>query len=253
MLRSMEGSAGDFMSNANWRGVVGVIKPTYKSGSLVDFIHLLPDGVGVVPLFIGAREHTEDEYLRAMEIYHQRVRELAQIGVDLIHPEGGPPFMLRGYDSEKELVQGWQDKHGIPVVTTGMSHCAALCAMGIRRFLGLTPYQGAINDKFAAYFKAAGFDVAAMLGIPIDFARRYDLTREEIYRHIKNAFLSHRDVDGIYLLSPGGWRIVDVLDAEHDLGLPIIHPIAAGVWSVLKHLGVRHPMEGSGRLLELFP
>jgi hypothetical protein len=49
------------MSNANWRGVVGVIKPTYKSGSLVDFIHLLPDGVGVVPLFIGAREHTEDE------------------------------------------------------------------------------------------------------------------------------------------------------------------------------------------------
>ena len=241
------------MSNANWRGVVGVIKPTYKSGSLVDFIHLLPDGVGVVPLFIGAREHTEDEYLRAMEIYHERVRELAQIRVDLIHPEGGPPFMLRGYDSEKELVQGWQEKHGIPVVTTGMSHCDALRAMGIRRFLGLTPYQGAINNKFAAYFKAAGFDVAAMLGIPIDFARRYDLSREEIYRHIRNAFLSHRDVDGIYLLSPGGWRIVDVLDAEFDIGLPIIHPVAAGVWSVLKHLGVRYPIKGSGRLLELFP
>ena len=54
------------MSNANWRGIVGVIKPTYKSGSLVDFIHLLPDGVGVVPLFIGAQEHTENEYFRAM-------------------------------------------------------------------------------------------------------------------------------------------------------------------------------------------
>jgi len=65
------------MSNANWRGIVGVIKPTYTSGSLVDFIRLLPDGVGVVPLFIGAQEHTEDEYLRAMDIYHQRVAELA--------------------------------------------------------------------------------------------------------------------------------------------------------------------------------
>ena len=150
-------------------------------------------------------------------------------------------------------MRGWQDKHGIPVVTTGMSHFDALRAMGIRRFLGLTPYQGAINDKFAAYFKAAGFDVAAMLGIPIDFARRYDLSREEIYRHTRSAFLQHRDVDGIYLLSPGGWRIVDVLDAEHDLGVPIIHPVAAGVWSVLKHLGVRHPIKGSGRLLELFP
>ena len=80
--------------------------------------------------------------------------------------------MVRGYATEKELVQGWQEKYGIPVVTTGMSHCDALHAMGIRRFLGLTPYQGAINDKFADYFKAAGFDVAAMLGIPIDFKRR---------------------------------------------------------------------------------
>jgi len=43
------------MSNANWRGIVGVVKPTYKSGSLVDFIRLLPDGVGVVPLFIDER------------------------------------------------------------------------------------------------------------------------------------------------------------------------------------------------------
>ena len=112
----------------------------------ISFI-LLPDGVGVVPLFIGAREHTEDEYLRAMEIYHQRVGELAQIGVDLIHPEGGPPFMLRGVDTEKELVQGWQDKYGIPVVTTGMSHCDALRAMGIRRFLGLTPYKALLTTN----------------------------------------------------------------------------------------------------------
>jgi maleate cis-trans isomerase len=241
------------MSNANWRGIVGVIKPTYKSGSLVDFIRLLPDGVGVVPLFIGAREHTEDEYLRAMEIYHQRVGELAQIGVDLIHPEGGPPFMVRGYDAEKKLVAEWQEKYGIPIVTTGMSHCDALHAMDINRFLGLTPYQGAINEKFGAYFKAAGFDVAAMLGIPIDFNRRYNLSREEIYGHITKAFRSHRQVDGIYLLSPGGWRITDVVDAENDLGVPIIHPVAAGVWSVLKRLGVRHAIHGRTRLLEQFP
>ena len=92
-----------------------------------------------------------------------------------------------------------------------------------------------------------------MLGIPIDFKRRYDLSREEICSHIKNAFQSHRNVDGIYLLSPGGWRIVDVIEAEHDLDVPIIHPVAAGIWSVLKHLGVPHPIKGSGRLLEQFP
>ncbi len=241
------------MSNANWRGIVGVIKPTYKSGSLVDFIRLLPDGVGVVPLFIGAQEHTEDEYLRAMDIYHQRVAELARIGVELIHPEGGPPFRVRGYAAEKDLVKDWEDKYSIPVVTTGMSHAEALHALGIKRFLGLTPYQGSINEKFAAYFVDAGFDVVAMEGIPIQFSDRYGLSREEIYAHLKTAFLRQPDVDGIYLLSPGAWRVTDVIDAEQDLNVPIIHPVAAGVWSVLKHLCVRHPIIGFGRLLEQFP
>jgi len=241
------------MSNANWRGIVGVVKPTYKSGSLVDFIRLLPDGVGVVPLFIGAEEHTEDEYLRAMEIYHQRVAELARIGVDLIHPEGGPPFMVRGYQAERAVVKNWENKYGIPVITTGMSQCEALQGMGIKRFLGLTPYQGDLNEKFAAYFTDAGFDVAAMKGIEIQFSDRYNLSTEAIYKHLKSAFLKQPDVDGIYLLSPGAWRVMDVIEAEQDLNVPIIHPVAAGVWSVLRHLRVRRPLKGFGRLLEQFP
>ena len=188
-----------------------------------------------------------------MDIYHQRVAELARIGVDLLHPEGGPPFMLRGYAAEKDFVKGWEDSYVVPVVTTGMSHAEALRAMGTKRFLGLTPYQGSINEKFAKYFSAAGFDVAVMEGIHIQFNDRYRLSREEIYAHIKKAFLRKPDVDGIVLPSPGAWRVVDVIDAEQDLNVPIIHPVAAGVWSVLNHLSVRHPIRGFGRLLEQFP
>jgi maleate cis-trans isomerase len=110
-----------------------------------------------------------------------------------------------------------------------------------------------MNDKFAAYFEAAGFDVAAMDGIPIDFSRRYDLSKEEIYGHIKRAYLRHRDVDGIYLLSPGAWRIIDVVAAEEDLDIPVVHPVAAGVWSILKHLSIKHSVTGFGRLLERCP
>jgi maleate cis-trans isomerase len=125
--------------------------------------------------------------------------------------------------------------------------------MSIKRILGLTPYQGNLNEKFAAYFTDAGFDVATMEGIPVRFSDRYKLSREEIYTHLKTAFLKQPDVDGIYLLSPGAWRITDVIDAEEDLNVPIIHPVAAGVWSVLKHFCVRHPIKGFGRLLEQFP
>ena len=68
------------MASANWRGTVGVVKPTYESGSLVEFIRLLPEGVGVIPVYAGIKQHTERGYLDALETYHERVAELAAIG-----------------------------------------------------------------------------------------------------------------------------------------------------------------------------
>ena len=121
------------MASGTWRGIVGVVKPTYGSGSLVEFIRLLPEGVGCIPLYAGIREHSEQGYLGAMETYHAKVAELAQIGVDLIHPEGGPPFMVRGHKAEQEIVSGWESKYNIPIFTSGMSQTEALRALGIKQ------------------------------------------------------------------------------------------------------------------------
>ena len=92
------------MASGTWRGIVGVNKPTYSSGSLVEFIRLLPEGVGCIPMYAGIKEHSERGYLSAMETYHAKMAELAEIGVDLMHPEGGPPFMVRGHKAEQEIV-----------------------------------------------------------------------------------------------------------------------------------------------------
>ena len=70
------------MASDTWRGIVGVIKPTYSSGSLVEFIRLLPEGVGCIPMYAGIKEHSERGYLSAMETYHAKMAELAEIGVD---------------------------------------------------------------------------------------------------------------------------------------------------------------------------
>ena len=93
------------MASANWRGTVGVVKPTYESGSLVEFIRLLPEGVG------------SDSRLRRHQTAHRgaviltRWRPTTSASPNLppsestsLHPEGGPPFMVRGYKSEQEIV-----------------------------------------------------------------------------------------------------------------------------------------------------
>ena len=47
-----------------WRGMVGMIKLTKGSGSLVELIKMLPDGIGVIPLFNNVRHGGGDSVLR---------------------------------------------------------------------------------------------------------------------------------------------------------------------------------------------
>lgn len=242
------------MPSANWRGTVGVVKPTYESGSLVEFVRLLPEGVGVIPVYAGIREHTERGYLAAMETYHKCVEELASIGVQLMHPEGGPPFMVRGYKGEQEIVRQWEEKYKVPIFTSGMTQAEALRALGIRRFVGCTYYRdNKLNDIFTSYFSDAGFEVLGMEGMDTSPGEAKSITSEEIYHHIKRSFLKHPGADGIYLLGSGAWRVVDVIPAEEDLGVPVVHPVAARVWYVQKRLHVRQALQGAGRLLAELP
>ncbi len=242
------------MASANWRGTVGVVKPTYESGSLVEFIRLLPEGVGVIPVYAGIKQHTEQGYLDAMEIYHERVAELARIGVDLIHPEGGPPFMVRGYKSEREVVRQWEEKYKVPIFTSGMTQAEALRALGINKFVGCTYFrEKKLNDIFSRYFTDAGFGVLGMEGMDTSPGEAGNLSTEAIYHHLKRSFLKHPGAEGVYLLGSGAWRAVDVVAVEEDIRVPVVHPVAARVWYVQKRLHLHQPLQGMGRLLAELP
>ncbi|HTN71243.1 MAG TPA: hypothetical protein VMO00_09145 [Methylomirabilota bacterium] len=242
------------MATASWRGTVGVVKPTYGSGSLVEFIRLLPEGVGVIPMYAGIKEHSERGYLDALESYNQQVAELARIGVDLMHPEGGPPFMVRGYKSEQEIVKGWEAKYKVPIFTSGMTQAEALRALGIKKFVGCTYFRDTkLNDLFTRYFTDAGFEVLGMEGMDTSPSEADNLSSQEIYAHLKRSFLKHPGAQGIYLLGSGGWRVIDTVPVEEDLGVPVVHPVAARVWYVQKRLRVRQPIQGMGQLLQELP
>jgi len=241
------------MSSQSWRGVVGVIKPTHRPGSLEDFIRLLPEGIGVIPLFLGIKAGTEEEFMAAMEPIKEKVAELAKLGVNLIHPEGAPPFMLRGYKGEEEIIKDLEKKHGIPIITSGTTQVEALRALGVKRMLGISYFVGDINQKYASYFREAGFEVLGMEGISVPFADVGRMSSHEVYAFTKAEFLKHKNVQGIYLLG-SGWRVLDILATlEQDLQVPVVHPVPARVWAVQKRLYVRQPVKGYGRLLEEMP
>ena len=40
------------MSFTLWRGVVGMVRPTRRPGTLEELIRILPEGIGIVPLLL---------------------------------------------------------------------------------------------------------------------------------------------------------------------------------------------------------
>ena len=242
------------MAFTSWRGVLGCVKPTMRPGGLEELIRMLPEGIGVIPLFLGIKEGTTAEFKRAIAPYEPLVAQLAEIGCDLIHPEGAPPFMLLGYEGEAALIKKWERAHKVPVFTSGSNHVRALKALKVKRLVGATYFTGAINDVFAKYFVEAGFEVLGMEGMSVGFEDIGKLSSHEVYAHVKRAFLKHRKAQAIYLLG-SGWRVLPVIDLlEQDLGVPVVHPVPARCWEIQHRLAVRQPVKGFGRLLaEMVP
>jgi len=232
---------------SSWRGVVGVIKPTYRPGSLEEFIRLLPEGIGVIPLYLGIKRGT------VLDVVKRKVAKLAALEVDLIHPEGAPPFMLLGYEGERRLIDEWEREFGKTIFTSGMSQVEALRALGVKKILGLTYFTGGINEKYARYFREAGFAVLAMEGMSVPFAEVGHLSPFEVYAFVKKQFLRYSEAEALYLLGTG-WRILDIVQVlEDDLEVPVIHPVPARVWAVQKRLRVKKRILGYGRLLADMP
>jgi maleate isomerase len=241
------------MAFSSWRGIVGMINPTMRPGMTEEVIRLLPEGIGVIPLFLNISRGTTEEFKTVMSAYEQNVALLAEQGCDVIHPNGAPPFMVQGLEGEKKIVGKWEKKYKTPIFTAPQNHVNALKAIKAKTIVGATYFSGKINDTFAKYFRDEGFTVKSMDGIDVPFNKVQELSGQEVYAHIKKSFLKHKGADAIYMLG-SGWRTLDIIATlEQDLQVPVVHPVTARVWEFQKRLHVREPIRGYGHFLETLP
>ena len=241
------------MTSDNWRGTVGIVRPTQRMGGFEELLAMLPDGIRLIPLCLDVRRGAIDEFKQAIAGYEAKVAELAGMGVDVINPSGAPPFMVLGYDNEQELIRKWERDYKTRVFTSGTSHIDALRALKVKRFVGVTYFGGDINRVFAKYFIDAGFDCLDMAGIDVPFDKVPELPSDRVYRFIKDTFRKHSKAEAIYMLGPA-WRTLDIVEQlKRDLGVPVVHAVPAQCWDIQRHLNVRQPVKGFGRLIAEMP
>jgi len=237
---------------SNWRPVIGLVKPTMRPGSLEEFVRMLPDGVGVLPLHQHIEEGREDEFEAALEAYERAAAILAEQGVDFIHLSGTPPFMILGREGEKKLIARWKRKFAIETSAAPELDAAALRALGVTKLIGVT-YSEFQNELSRDYMNEAGFDVLAMEPMKASFAGASHLSPHSVYAHIRKTFLAHPEADGIYIQG-NAWRVLSVIEmVERDFGVPVAHANCALTWRIQKMFRINEPREGLGRLMRELP
>jgi maleate isomerase len=240
------------MAFSSWRGDAGMIMPTMRPGPPEEVIRLLPEGVGMLVLYLDVRRGEVDEFKAMLPDYERLSARLAQAGCQVIHPAGAPPFMLLGYDGERRQIDAWQSKYNAQFFTAGSNHVAAFAALGIKRVVGAS-YSEIQNKIVVRYLQEAGIDVLAMQPLEAPFEQVQHISPAAVYSHIKRMFLQNPGAQGIYIQG-AGWRTLGIIDdLERDLGVPVVHAVASKVWEFQKRLKVHSPRDGVGRLLRDLP
>jgi maleate cis-trans isomerase len=232
------------MSFTLWRGVVGMVRPTRRPGTLEELIRILPEGIGIVPLLLNFKAGSAAEFEQSIPQYERFTAELAEQGVDLIILSGAPPFMLLGHQGEAELIRDWEKKYRTPIVTDPQMQVAGMRAMKIKKFIGAS-YSALQNKIVLDYMAQAGLEAVSMEPIDVPFDRVADISTETLYAHVKQLFRAHPGADGIYIQG-GGWqtaRVVALL--ERDLQVPVVHAAICQAWQIHRRL--------YGRLLAELP
>jgi len=243
-----------------WRARLGLIQPTHRGKGFAFWYRHAPDGVEIVPTFIGFRRSDRETFGSAFERAEEIADNLKEVGCNLVVISGTPPFLLKGLDFEREWGQRLSERIGLPVVTPMEPHGIALQAMGVRRVAVATYYGDELNQAIVTYLARFGIEGELMggFGLPGQSQGLYttslqaldDVSWIQVYRYCKRGFQQlSAPVDAIYI-NGGGWDAAPAINLlEDDLKTKVVFALAAEMWLAYAKLSIRIRLDDCGSLL----
>ena len=243
-----------------WRARIGVINPTHRGKVFAFWYKNAPEGVEIIPTFIGFRTSNRQTFEAGFERAEQIAAELKAVGCDIIAVSGSPPVLLKGLDFEREWGDRLSQTLGLPVVTQMEPHALALQAMGVKRVAIATYYGDELNEAIVRYFRRFDIEGIVMGGLAAtgqgealyttSLQALDEVSHAQVYRYCKQGFAKlGRAVDGIYI-NGGGWDAVPAVNAlEADLGIKVVFALAAEMWLTYRKLAVALSSSECGALL----
>src|SRR5207249_12212405 len=100
-----------------WRVRIGLIKPTHRGKSFAYWYKHPPEGVEIVPTFIGFCSEKRESFLEGFKKAEALAVQLKEVGCDIVSVSGTPPILLKALDYERQGAAARSEKIGLAVVT----------------------------------------------------------------------------------------------------------------------------------------
>jgi maleate cis-trans isomerase len=189
-----------------WRGLIGLINPTYRGRLVAEWYAMLPQGVGLIPCTLGISRGEQDIFSKSFELAEKIARDLALWGADVIVQPGLPPWLVKGPAFEKEWVARLEAETKVPMVTPAGATVRAMQALGLKRVVMATYFGDELNWKIADGLRGAGIEMALMEGYRLSEETEGLYTTplmalnrvgpDEVYRFVRSLCQKARESEG---------------------------------------------------------
>jgi maleate isomerase len=230
--------------------LIGLISPNTTDETLIDVYKILPKDIRIEGRTLTVTKYTDDEFHRAELAFLDLVRDLARLPLDFLMVTGELFLSYKGPGSDREilrLVQGITPTPASTVLTAVSRGCQAL---GLKRVVMASPFPEDQDERLVKFLAHDGIDVVDFRGLGCPNANViWQLPPETGYELSMELLRKHPDVDGVYLPC-NKWRTVAVIDRiEKESKKSVITNTQAWTWEALRHMGIKNPISGYGRLL----
>ena len=181
----------------------------------------------------------------------QAAQRLAERGAQAVAYGCTSGSYVLGRSGDAAIIEQMRDAAGVPATTTATAVVTALRTLGVQTVAVLSPHIDDLNARLRAYLEAAGFNVAAMVGL--NLSCDIEAVEPAETRRIVEAQVDSADADAVFISCTGMRTAAIIDDMEASLDKPVVTANQATLWHLAQLAGCSGGVDGRGRLLAASP
>ena len=216
---------------------VGLLIPSSNSLIEPEYYAVMPRSVSVHFARLTMTEVSDAGLARQDEDVAAQSRLLASANVEVILFCLTAASFYKGLDYDADLKRRIEDHSGKPALTAARTIIEALNVLGVSRIAMAAPFVPEVTETSRRFLVDNGFAVVAAEGLAHVDNFSIALIDPETVRDLMRRVDS--DAAEAIVVPGGNMPCLSIAEAmEEELGKPVVTTNQAGVWALLRHLGM---------------